>query len=209
MLTPTDPDLGGAAATDRSRRIGRRVSIEAKRIAAIFVYLWVVFGVLALHEAVVLSRHGLSSQFYGLAFVNAWILAKVMLVGEGLDARPHFQGRPLILPIALRSASFALLLVCAYAVEETAINLWKGYGLARALPAIGGGGVRGPAFMTLIMAIALVPYFAWREFGRVLGAGKLKTLMLSGTEATPAPDRSGRDDRQSQPIKPDGRNLQG
>ncbi|MBN4098392.1 hypothetical protein [Methylobacterium sp. OT2] len=183
---PTGPILGrGAASTDRRRDLGRRLSREAKRIAAIFAYLWVVFAVLVLHESLVLSRHGLSSQFYGLAFVNAWILAKVMLVAEGLDARPHFEGRPLILPIALRSAGFAVLLVCAYAVEETVINLWKGQGLVEAVPAIGGGGVRGFAVMTVIMAIALGPYFTWRELGRVLGRDRLKALMFSGRDVSP------------------------
>ncbi|MBE7203215.1 MAG: hypothetical protein INR70_36215, partial [Parafilimonas terrae] len=67
MGTPADPAIvRKTGATDRWRRIGRRLSQEAKRIAAIFIYLWVVFGVLVLHESVVLSRHGLSAQFYGL-----------------------------------------------------------------------------------------------------------------------------------------------
>jgi len=186
MSTPTDPTAGrSAASADHWRPLGRRLYGEVKRIAAIFAYLWVVFGVLVLHESVVLSRHGLSFHFYGLAFINAWILAKVMLVAEGLDARPHFQGRPLALPIALRSAGFAVLLVCAYAVEETLINLWRGHRLVEALPAIGGGGVRGLAVMTVIMAIALVPYFAWRELGRVLGRDALKALMLSRRDVSP------------------------
>lgn len=185
MRTPTGSTVGRSAASAATwRHLGRRLYGEAKRIAAIFAYFWVVFGVLVLHESVVLSRHGLNSHFYGLAFVNAWILAKVMLVAEGLDARPHFQGRPLALPIALRSAGFAVLLVCAYALEETLINLWKGHRLVEALPAVGGG-VRGLAVMTVIMAIALVPYFAWRELGRVLGREKLKALMLSSHKVSP------------------------
>ncbi|MBP1178304.1 hypothetical protein [Methylobacterium sp. PvR107] len=77
-----------------------------------------------------------------------------------------------------------MLLVCAYALEETLINLWKGHRLVEALPAVGGG-VRGLAVMTVIMAIALVPYFAWRELGRVLGREKLKALMLSSHEVSP------------------------
>jgi len=66
------------------RWIGRRVLEEAKRIIGIFAYLAVVFGILVLHESVVLSRHGIDYSFYGFAFLNAWILAKVMLLTEGL-----------------------------------------------------------------------------------------------------------------------------
>jgi DNA-binding Lrp family transcriptional regulator len=174
----TDP-----VATGRPRRIGARLADEVRRIAAIFAYLWAVFGVLVLHESVVLSRHGLEFRFYGFALINSWILAKVMVIAESLDARPRFEGRPLMIPIGLRSAAFAVILVLAYAVEETLLGLWKGKPLAESLPAIGGGGVRGPAVIALIMAVALVPYFTWRELGRVLGRDRLRALMLTGREA--------------------------
>jgi hypothetical protein len=101
---PAGAPLRAAGRTDgRMRRVGRWMLAEAKRIAGIFLYLWVVFALLILHEHVVLSRHGMGHGFYGLAFINAWILAKIMLVAESLDVRPHFQGRPLELhPISLK-----------------------------------------------------------------------------------------------------------
>lgn len=167
------------------RRLGTRAWGEFKRIAAIFAYLWIVFGILVLHESVVLSQHGMSYRFYGFAFINAWILAKVMLVAESLDVRPHWDGKPLIVPIALRSIGFALLLVCAYAIEETGIGLWKGKSFAESLPAIGGGGLRGFTIVAVIMAVALVPYFTFRELGRVLGRERLRNLLLRGAGGTP------------------------
>ncbi|ACL61662.1 hypothetical protein [Methylobacterium nodulans] len=162
------------------RRIGQRLYEELKRIATIFVYLWIVFGVLVLHESLVLSRHGINYDFYGFAFINSWILAKVMLIAESLDVRPRWQGRPLIYPIAVRAVGFAMLLVCAYAIEETVIGLWRGRTLAASVPAIGGGGLRGLVVITVIMAVALVPYFAFRELGRVLGRDRLRALMVTG-----------------------------
>ena len=177
-------------------RLGRRLREEAVRIGAIFAYLMVVFGTLVLHETVVLSRHGMGYQFYGFAFVNSWILAKVMLVAEGLEARRQAvrdqairepaRRRPIV-RIAARACGFAVLLVCAYAAEETLIGLWKGRSLAGSLPVIGGGGVRGLAATAAIMAIALVPYFTWRELGRLIGRDRLRALVLSGT-ANPCPD---------------------
>src|SRR4051812_17677796 len=52
------------------RWIGCRVLDEAKRIIGIFAYLAVVFGILVLHEFVVLSRHEIDYSFYGFAFLN-------------------------------------------------------------------------------------------------------------------------------------------
>lgn len=177
-------------------RIGHRIFEEAKRILGIFAYLWVVFGLLILHEHIVLSRHGLSYSFYGLAFINAWILAKIMLVAERMDVRPRFQGRPLVFPILSRSCAFAILLVAGYAVEEILLGLWRGETFAHSLPAIGGGGVSGLASASVIMAVALIPYFTFREFGRVLGRERLRILLFRGVTAaeelresgTPRPD---------------------
>jgi hypothetical protein len=181
--TGNTPSEKTAQAGSRMQRVGLRLFEEAKRILGIFLYLWVVFALLILHEHVVLSRHGMGHGFYGLAFINAWILAKIMLVAESLDVRPHFQGRPLVYPILARSCAFAALLVGAYAVEETALGLWRGKSVAGSLPAIGGGGIRGLASASVIMAVALIPYFAFRELGQVLGRERLRTLLFRGERA--------------------------
>ncbi len=159
-------------------RLGRRLRNEFKRMAAIFAYLWTVFGILVLHEWIVLSRHGIDYRFYGLAFVNAWILAKVVLVTEHLDVLPRWVGRPPIYRIVTRSIGLALILVVAYTLEETLIGLFSGRTLADSLPTIGGG-VRGYAAIGVIMAVALVPYLTFRELGRILGRERLRALILS------------------------------
>lgn len=182
-------DRAAPAHADRpgASRLGRRLRDELKRMAAIFAYLWTVFGILVLHEWIVLSRHGIDHRFYGLAFVNAWILAKVVLVTEHLDVLPRWVGRPPIYRIVTRSIGLALILVVAYALEETAIGLARGRALADSLPTIGGGGVRGYLAIGVIMAVALVPYFTFRELGRVLGRARLRALILS----EPAPSAAG------------------
>ncbi|ARO53939.1 hypothetical protein B2G69_07100 [Methylorubrum zatmanii] len=185
-IAPSEP---ADHTSGRMQRIRRWLLTEVKRILGIFAYLWVVFGLLILHEHIVLSRHSMGYGFYGLAFINAWILAKVMLVGESLDILPIFRGRPLIFPILVRSLVFAALLVCAYAIEEMALGLWHGKTLAGSVPAIGGGGARGVASVGLIMAVALIPYFAFRELGRVLGRERLRTILFQDGAAMTLPEQ--------------------
>lgn len=174
-----DPAASARVNRPGASRLGGRLLAELKRMAAIFAYLWTVFGILVLHEWIVLSRHGIDYRFYGLAFVNSWILAKVVLVTEHFDVLPRWVGRPPIYRIVTRSVGLALILVSAYALEETVIGLVRGHSLADSLPTVGGGGVRGYLAISLIMAVAMVPYFTFRELGRVLGRERLRALILS------------------------------
>ena len=61
-----------------------RAKDQIRNFTLIFVYLWVVFGLLAVHELIVLSQHQIDYRFHGLAVVNALVFAKVMLVAEDL-----------------------------------------------------------------------------------------------------------------------------
>jgi hypothetical protein len=86
-----------------------------------------------------------------------------------------------------------VLLVCAYALEEIALGFWRGGTLADSMPAIGGGGIRGLGSVILIMAVALIPYFAFREVGRVLGRERLQTLLFRDGAAIDVADKTGMD----------------
>jgi hypothetical protein len=67
-----------------------RLYDELRKFLAIFAYLWLVFSVFLLHEWAVLAGHQISFKFYGLAVVNALILAKTMLIAEAFG----FADRP-------------------------------------------------------------------------------------------------------------------
>ena len=174
---------------NRMKGIGTRILAELKSFIGIFVYLWVIFGILILHEHAVLSRHGIVYRFYGLAFLNAWILTKIMLIAEHFDTRTAVRSGPLLYPILTRSGLFALLMVCFYALEDMAIGLWRGKTLVDSVPMIGGGGVLGWASVVLIMTVALIPYFTFRELGRVLGPGRLQALLFRDGSHPDLPDQ--------------------
>jgi hypothetical protein len=54
---------------------------------------------------------------------------------------------------------------------------------AASLPEIGGGGFVGLASVTLILFVALIPFFAFRNLKRALGADRMNTLLF-GISAT-------------------------
>lgn len=156
---------------------------EGLRFLIMFLYLWAIFALFALHERIVLREVGATLPSQGFAFVNALVLAKVMLVAEELNLGGWLQGRPLIWPVLHESTLFALLFIAVHYLEHIAVGLFHHETLRASVPAIGGGGVAGLVSTAVIMAVALIPFFAFRDVNRALGGNRLIELVLgrSGT----------------------------
>jgi hypothetical protein len=165
---------------ERKPGLKQRVFDEVVKFLAIAFYLWVVFGVFALHEWVVSAKDHIDYHFYGFAFMNALILGKVMLVAEDLHFADWFKDRPLIYPILYKAVAFSILFLVFDVVEEVLVGVFKGKTIAQSIPSIGGGTLSGVVFVGIILAVALIPFFAFREIGRVIGERELHSLMFTG-----------------------------
>jgi GYF domain 2 len=174
-----------AEAPKRSLKV--RLYDELRKFLMIFSYLWLVFFVFLAHEWIVLASNHISFRFYGLAALNALVLSKIMLIAEELEFAERFHDRPLIVPIAYKSVTFSVLLVVAYILEEIGIGLFHGKSAAESFPQIGSGGLTGTLCVALLLCIALVPFFSFREIARVVGEAEFRELMLG-----PAKTKQGR-----------------
>jgi hypothetical protein len=163
----------------RARNVLSKIVNETKTFLGMAVYLWVMFGLFALHESIVLEEHQISYKFYGFAIINSLILAKVMLVAEDLHLGERFKDKPLVYPILYKAVLFAIVLICFDLAEEVLVGLIKGKTLAQSIPDIGGGSVRGVFFVGVIFSVALIPFFAIREIGRVIGTRELHSLVFT------------------------------
>jgi hypothetical protein len=61
-----------------------------------------------------------------LPFINAWLLAKVMLTVEIFHVGDSLKHKPLIYPIVLKSAVFAIMLISFHILEEVLLGVWHG-----------------------------------------------------------------------------------
>jgi len=170
ILTPEPPS--------RTQRIKEVVLAELKSFIGIFVYLWVVFMVFLVHEWIVLANNGIGFRFYGLAAINALVLAKIMLIAEKLRFAERFEKGPLMYPILYKSALFTVLLLLAYVVEEVLVGVIRGGGVAESMPRIGGGTAVGFIAVAAVMCVALMPFFAFREIGRAVGPAAFRSLVF-------------------------------
>jgi fumarate reductase subunit C len=171
---------GEGAPHERKRDLKQRVFDEIINLLAIVSYLFVTFGVFALHESVVSAKNHIDYHFYGFAIINALILGKVMLVAEDLHFADWFKDRPLVYPILCKAVAFSMLFLVFDVVEEVLVGVFKGKTIGESIPSIGGGTPSGVFFVGVILAVALIPFFAFREISRVIGERELHSLMFTG-----------------------------
>ena len=155
---------------------------EAKKFAGIFVYLWVVFTALLMHEWVVLSDNHIGFTFYGLAAINAVVLAKIMFIADNTRFAERFKGMPLVYPIVYKAVAFTTLLFAAYVLEEMLVGGIAGRGFLASVPHVGGGLI-GALALWLVFCLALIPYFAFREIERAVGPEMFRRLLFGNMPA--------------------------
>jgi hypothetical protein len=167
--------VGGHAAAKKTekRTLKERARDETKTFLLMFIYLWLIFGMFALHESVVLEKQGVDYQSHGFAFINALVLGKVMLLAEGLHLGRRFETKAPYYTILMKSVLFALAFLCFHVLEHVAIGLWNGEVVSDSIPSIGAGGLAGAVIVSAIMAIALIPYFAFKEIEKLTGDNEL------------------------------------
>lgn len=62
-------------------------------------------------------------------------------------------------------------------LEVLVVGLWKGKALAESLPKVGGGSAAEIFLLAIILTVALIPFFAFRELSRAVGGGVLGGLL--------------------------------
>lgn len=157
---------------------------EARAFLWIFLYLWLCFGLFVLYKTLILAEQHIDYTGYGLAAVKALVLGKVILIGEDLQVAEQHQDKPLIYPTLYKSLVFFVLLVLFSMLEEIVRGFFQHRTIIESLSEIGGGSLPEILARGLIMFVALVPFFAFREISRVLGESKLYRLFfIDGAKA--------------------------
>jgi hypothetical protein len=151
---------------------------QIKNFGLMFFYLWIVFGLLAVHESMILSQHQLSYQAHGIALVNALVFAKVMLIAEDLHLGSRLNDKPLIYSILYKSFLFGVALICFHILEHMLIGMWHGTAIAETIEEIGADRLGQIASGGIITTVALVPFFILREISRVIGEDNFWSLFF-------------------------------
>jgi hypothetical protein len=152
-----------------------------KNYLTLACYLWVVFGLFVLYRSVILSEHNFSFAPHGFALINALVLAKVILVAEGFVGEWLSELElPLIGTTLFKSAIFAVLLGSLKILEETLLGLYRGLSYKEStFSALGGSTLTGSFVFMAMLAVVLIPFFAFTELSSALGEEKWRTLLFT------------------------------
>jgi hypothetical protein len=152
--------------------IGARVTAELIEFVIVALYLYICFAALAYLKSAILQAHGILFAPFGFAAVKALICAKFVLVGRAMHLGERFKALPLIWPTLHRSLAFLLLLLLN-ALEEIVVGLLHHRDVADSLAELGGGTLDQLMATSVVMLLVLIPFFAFRSLGEVVGERNL------------------------------------
>jgi hypothetical protein len=173
------------APNTHERHLPERAADEFKRFLSIFLYLWVVFALLSIHKSIVLSEHHLNLPEHAFAIINSLVFAKVLLFGEDFHLGTRFHDKPLIYPILHKCLIFTIVLICFDIVESILVGGWHGSTVANSLPPRGDRSLKSILSVGILCFVILVPFFSFREIGRVIGRRELWSLILRNRRNDP------------------------
>jgi len=143
-----------------------------------FVYLAVVFFSFTSYRRLILEEYGVSYFHYGIAVIEAAVLAKIILLGEAARLGRQHEDKPLIIPTLYKTILFAIWVVGFKVLEHMIGGLLRGKGFTGGFHDLISEGWYEILANALVMFSALVPFFAIKELGRVLGREKLTALFF-------------------------------
>ena len=164
--------------TSTKGAIGERLTTELREFAVIAAYLYICFTALLYLKSAILQAQGIAFAPFGLAAVKALICAKFVSVGHALHLGERFKNKPLIWPTLHKSLVFLALLFVLNVIEEVVVRLIHHQSMTDTVVDVGGGTLHQLIATTIIMLLILIPFFAFRSLGEVVGDRNLIRLFF-------------------------------
>jgi hypothetical protein len=159
------------------------------------LYLALYFGAFVSYRRLILAQHQIDYLNYGVALVEALVLAKVILVGDLLRLGRGLEDRPLIVPTLVRSVVFTLWVALFTFLEQTVRGLLLGKGLAGGFHYFITKGKYEVLASSLVVLFTFIPFFAFKELNRVLGPGRIWEEFFRGGRPRKPVSTAGPEDR--------------
>jgi hypothetical protein len=141
-------------------------------------FLTIFFSVFVMYRRLMLASYEITYLHYGLGLVKALILAKVVLIIDALGQGRKYEGRPLIVSVIYKAFVFTLWALLFAVLEHAVGGLLHGKGLRGGLDELLEKDRYEMLAESMVLFFVFIPFFAFRELGRVLGEERMRDLFF-------------------------------
>jgi hypothetical protein len=106
-----------------------------------------------------------------------------MSVGHALHMGERYKNRALIWPTLYRSFVFLMLLLVLSAMEEIITGIIHRQTLTESISNFGGGTLDQLLATSIVVLLILIPFFAFRTLGEIVGEDNLVRVFFHGRAA--------------------------
>jgi hypothetical protein len=139
-------------------------------------YLAVLFCALIAYSMLIGRHADIDSKLtFGFAIFNALVIGKVIAIGEVMRLGHRTEVHPVYQTVLLKSVIFGLFILAFHVVEELIKHLIHHEPVGATLNKVS---LEQIAARSIVIFIALIPFFAFRELARVLGEDRLHKLFF-------------------------------
>ena len=156
----------------------KKIFQEMQEYLLIFFYLTLMFAAFTQYRRLSLAAFDITYTNYGIAVIQAAILAKVVMITDMSHLGRGLEQKPLIYSTLYKTVVFSLFVGVFTLIEHVIKGLLKGKGLTGGLVDFFAKGSHELLAGCLVILVAFVPFFAFRELGRVSGKGKIWALFF-------------------------------
>lgn len=156
----------------------QKISHEVNEYLINFIYMGIVFSAIVLYRRLVLAEHGIYLTDYFTGFINALIIAKVVMIGAFLNISRKFEHRPLIIPTLYKAILFTILVMVFNIIEVLIRGLIKTGSFINAIEELKIHIDLAWLGVALLIFIIFIPFFGFKELARALGREKIFGIFL-------------------------------
>lgn len=173
---------------ESGKSIKARLWDETRLMLWIFLYIFLFLTALAAYRAVLLGGKGAALSAIVQCFVEAMVIAKVMVIGNALRLGDHLPLRRRALRIVMRSFMFVVFTMLFSALEEWVVGLYHGHTTAQMIEQLREFGPRLVLARGVVLFIFYTPLFLIWEVCRIFGEARAIIIFFAPEhEHPPAP----------------------
>jgi hypothetical protein len=142
------------------------------------LYLAFFFGAFTWYRRFILAAYDINYLNYGIAFIEALIMAKVVWLGEVLHIVRDRPDEPLLYPTLKKACVFTIFVALFGMSEQLVRARIEGFTIPEAFNKLIDEDKYELIARCVIIFCAFIPFFAFRELARELGEGKMWRMFI-------------------------------